>query len=128
MFCLVKQVKLNKNQQKHNRFLAALLSPLGPTWLQEDQDEDKAIQPSQADAGAVGQGTDQCFGGKTQIDSLQIFKKGVRPMWEDVANANGGASPIVTLRLPVPPMSLRFPLASVQTVVCRPARTSCLCA
>ena len=27
----------------------------------------------------------QCFGGSTPIDSLQIFKKGVKPMWEDVA-------------------------------------------
>jgi hypothetical protein len=32
----------------------------------------------------------QCFGGGNSIESLQIFKKGVRPMWEDVANANGG--------------------------------------
>ena len=32
----------------------------------------------------------QCFGGGKAIESVQLFKKGIRPEWEDVANANGG--------------------------------------
>lgn len=32
----------------------------------------------------------QCFGGAKQIESVQLFKKGIKPEWEDVANANGG--------------------------------------
>ena len=30
-----------------------------------------------------------CFGGKS-VESIQLFKKGIKPEWEDVANANGG--------------------------------------
>ena len=30
-----------------------------------------------------------CFGCKA-VESIQLFKKGIKPEWEDVANANGG--------------------------------------
>ena len=32
----------------------------------------------------------QCFGGAKQIESVQLFKKGVKREWEDATNANGG--------------------------------------